>query len=68
MCIFVSRTAKILKVFLALCACRDVLFTFGVWFYGHWLFDVLVGFFLFVHFGFLLCEVVWFGFEPAIST
>lgn len=73
-------------MYLPLCVCRDVLFTFGVWvfcFYGHWLFDLLVGVFLFVCFVSLLCEgffagffflffvvlfLVWFGFEHAIST
>lgn len=51
-------------MYLPLCVCRDVLFTFGVWvfcFYGHWLFDLLVGVFLFVCFVSLLCEGFFVG-------
>lgn len=63
MCMFAARTTKRLKIYLPLCVCRDVLFTFGVWVFVFmgigYLICWLGGFVcLFVHFGFLLFE--WF--------
>lgn len=79
-CVFVARTTQRLKMYLPQCVCRDVLIAFGVCvfcFYGHWLFDLLVGVFLMCVLVFYCVRVFWglfcfifglVGFEHAIST